>query len=236
MATKVAPVRQQPVMATKVSPSRSTASDYQPSYMAAAIAATLVFALYLVTLAPSVAMWDTGEYMAAVKVLGIPHPPGNPFFVLLGHAFASLPIPVSYAARINSMAALASALSAGLWFLSTERSVARWIAEKWQRLVVAALAAVLHHRVVVHPRVDRGTGYTQSRPPDHPGLLSARTGLLAPPGRISSSSSCRTRAADDAVADDSPLETRTGRSWCAHSWPHAVYLRAGARGLLPADQ
>jgi len=130
-------------MATKVSPSRSTAGDYQPSYMAAAIAATLVFALYLVTLAPSVAMWDTGEYMAAVKVLGIPHPPGNPFFVLLGHAFASLPIPVSYAARINIMAALASALSAGLWFLITERIVARWIAEKWQRLVVASLATLI---------------------------------------------------------------------------------------------
>jgi len=143
MATKVAPVRQPPVTATKVSPVRSTESEYQPSYIPAAIAATLVFVLYLVTLAPSVAMWDTGEYMAAVKVLGIPHPPGNPFFVLLGHAFASLPIPVSYAARINIMAALASALSAGLWFLITERIVARWIYEKWQRLVVAGLGTLI---------------------------------------------------------------------------------------------
>src|SRR6476620_6175714 len=94
-------------------------NGYKPSYLPAAIAAALVFVLYLITLAPSVAMWDTGEYMAAVKVLGIPHPPGNPFFVLLGHAFASLPIPVSYAERINIMAALASAISAGLWFLIT---------------------------------------------------------------------------------------------------------------------
>src|SRR6478672_13607403 len=139
MATKVAPVRQPPLMATKVSQARSTVSDYSPSYGAAGIAALLVFILYLITLAPSVAMWDTGEYMAAVKVLGIPHPPGNPFFVLLGHAFASLPIPVSYAARINIMAALCSALSAGFWFLLTERIVARWIAEHWQRLVVASV-------------------------------------------------------------------------------------------------
>lgn len=116
---------------------------YSPSYLAAAIAAALVFILYLMTLAPSVAMWDTGEYMAAVKVLGIPHPPGNPFFVMLGHAFASLPIPVSYAARINIMAALCSALSAGLWFLITERIVARWIGERWQRLVVASLATLI---------------------------------------------------------------------------------------------
>jgi len=130
-------------MATTVSSRRFDGNGYQPSYTPAAIAAALVFVLYLLTLAPSVAMWDTGEYMAAVKVLGIPHPPGNPFFVLLGHAFASLPIPVSYGARINIMAALASALSAGFWFLITERIVARWITERWQRLVVASVATLI---------------------------------------------------------------------------------------------
>jgi hypothetical protein len=88
-------------------------------------------------------MWDTGEYMAATKVLGLPHPPGNPFFMLLGHAFASLPIPVSYGARINILAALASAGSAGFWFLITERVVARWIRDKWQRIVVASLATLI---------------------------------------------------------------------------------------------
>jgi len=130
-------------MATTVPSRRFDGNGYQPSYIPAAIAAALVFVLYLLTLAPSVAMWDTGEYMAAVKVLGIPHPPGNPFFILLGHAFASLPIPVSYGARINIMAALASACSAGFWFLITERIVARWIAERWQRPVVASLATLI---------------------------------------------------------------------------------------------
>jgi Protein of unknown function (DUF2723) len=123
--------------------SRSDQNGYKPSYIPAAIAAALVFILYLLTLAPSVAMWDTGEYMAATKVLGLPHPPGNPFFMLLGHAFAMLPLPVSYGARINIMAALASACSAGLWFLITERIVARWIVERWQRLVVAGLATLI---------------------------------------------------------------------------------------------
>ncbi|HSY82515.1 MAG TPA: DUF2723 domain-containing protein, partial [Gemmatimonadaceae bacterium] len=59
--------------------------DERPSYGAAAIAAILVFGLYVLTLAPSTAMWDTSEYIAAAYVLGIPHPPGNPFFVILGH-------------------------------------------------------------------------------------------------------------------------------------------------------
>ena len=124
-------------------PALSDRNGYKPSYIPAAIAAALVFILYLLTLAPSVAMWDTGEYMAATKVLGLPHPPGNPFFMLLGHAFASLPLPVSYGARINIMAALASACSAGFWFLITERIVARWIVERWQRLVVAGLATLI---------------------------------------------------------------------------------------------
>jgi Protein of unknown function (DUF2723) len=130
-------------MATTASPSLSDRNGYKPSYIPAAIAAGLVFILYLLTLAPSVAMWDTGEYMAATKVLGLPHPPGNPFFMLLGHAFATLPLPVSYGAKINIMAALASALSAGFWFLITERIVARWILERWQRLVVASLATLI---------------------------------------------------------------------------------------------
>ncbi len=111
--------------------------------MAAAIAAGLVFVLYLLTLAPSVAMWDTGEYMAAVKVLGIPHPPGNPFFMLIGHAFASIPIPVSYAARVNILAALCSALSAGIWFLLIDRITARWIGLRWQRVVIAAIGTLI---------------------------------------------------------------------------------------------
>ncbi|HKR09496.1 MAG TPA: hypothetical protein VJS39_09925, partial [Gemmatimonadaceae bacterium] len=67
-------------MATQVSSNRVNAgytpapkriplaeSGWRPSYVPAAIAAGLVFVLYMITLAPSVAMWDTGEYMAAVK-------------------------------------------------------------------------------------------------------------------------------------------------------------------------
>ncbi|HXG69443.1 MAG TPA: DUF2723 domain-containing protein [Gemmatimonadaceae bacterium] len=125
-------------------PSTSTVrDDYKPSYLAATIAAALVFLLYLITLAPSVAMWDTGEYMAAAKVLGLPHPPGNPFFMLLGHVFGWLPFPVSYAARINILAAMSSAASAGFWFLLTERFASRWIADRWQRLTVAGLATLI---------------------------------------------------------------------------------------------
>src|SRR5256885_16963786 len=109
----------------------ATDLDYKPSYRAAAFAAALAFVLYLVTLAPSTAMWDTSEYIASAYILGLPHPPGNPFFVLLGRFFTLLPIASGVAARVNLLAAVCSAASAGLWFLTTERVLAGWLPERW---------------------------------------------------------------------------------------------------------
>ena len=67
-----------------------------PPYGWAALVALAVFSLYAATLAPSTAMWDTSEYMAAAKVLGIPHPPGNPLFVMIAYLFGTLPIAADF--------------------------------------------------------------------------------------------------------------------------------------------
>jgi len=117
--------------------------DYRPSYLAAAIVSTLVLALYLLTLAPSTAMWDTSEYITAACTLGLPHPPGNPLFVIVGRVFCELPIPVGPAVRINALAALSSAVSAGMWFLITERVLVSWLPERWQRILGGTLAALI---------------------------------------------------------------------------------------------
>jgi hypothetical protein len=117
--------------------------DYRPSYRAAAIVSALVFLLYLITLAPSTAMWDTSEYIAAAYTFGLPHPPGNPFFVLLGRLFAILPIAPNVAMRVNILAALCSAGAAGMWFLITERVLVGWLPQRWQRIVGGSLAAVI---------------------------------------------------------------------------------------------
>ena len=123
--------------------SGATLSDYRPSYRAAAIVSALIFLLYLVTLAPSTAMWDTSEYIAAAYTLGLPHPPGNPFFVLIGRVFALLPIAPNVAMRINILAALCSAGAAGMWFLITERVLVGWLPERWQRITGGTVAALL---------------------------------------------------------------------------------------------
>ena len=127
-------------MATTSPPS---SFDYRPSYLAATIVSAVVFALYLATLAPSTAMWDTSEYITAAYTLGLPHPPGNPLFVLIGRVFAILPIASSVARRINILAAVCSAISAGMWFLITERVLVSWFAERWQRILGGTLAAII---------------------------------------------------------------------------------------------
>ena len=114
----------------------------RPSYGAAAIAGVLVLVLYLLTLAPTTAMWDTSEYITAAYTLGIPHPPGNPLFVLLGRVATLVPIG-SVAVRVNLLAALCSAGSAAVWFLVVERVLASWFAARWARLTAAAVAALL---------------------------------------------------------------------------------------------
>ena len=122
--------------------STSLSETLRPSYRAAAVTAAAVLALYVATLAPTTAMWDASEYITAAYTLGIPHPPGNPLFVLLGRVASLLPFG-NVAFRVNLLAAVCSALAAGIWFLVAERVLAQWIEVRWVRRVGAVLAAVL---------------------------------------------------------------------------------------------
>jgi hypothetical protein len=111
--------------------------------LAAGGVSAAVFLLYLLTLSPSLAMWDAGEYIAAAKTLGIPHQPGNPMYVLIAHVAGMLPVSPSYAVRINVLAALCGAATAGLWFLCAERLLRTTLTEIRPRLAAAATAALL---------------------------------------------------------------------------------------------
>ncbi|MFL5401328.1 MAG: DUF2723 domain-containing protein, partial [Gemmatimonadales bacterium] len=110
------------------------AVDFQrPPYLWAALTAVVVFTIYLATLAPTTAFWDPSEYIAAAKVLGIPHPPGNPLFIIMAHTFGLLPLAAAYAVRINLFAAATSAAAAGLWFLVAERWLRTVVPHRWAR-------------------------------------------------------------------------------------------------------
>ncbi|KPK74749.1 MAG: hypothetical protein AMJ89_05510 [candidate division Zixibacteria bacterium SM23_73] len=65
---------------------------------------------YSLTLCPTVFWWDSGEFIANIAVLGIPHRPGFPIYILLGKFF-SLPPFFNLALQINFLSALFSAFS-----------------------------------------------------------------------------------------------------------------------------
>ncbi|HET9453504.1 MAG TPA: DUF2723 domain-containing protein [Gemmatimonadaceae bacterium] len=128
---------------TAAAASHDVELDYRPSYLAAGLVGLGIFILYILTLSPSTAMWDTSEYIAAAYTLGLPHPPGNPLFVLIGRVFAELPIATNVATRVNILAAVCSAGSAAMWFLITERVLVSWLAYRWQRIVGATIATII---------------------------------------------------------------------------------------------
>jgi hypothetical protein len=120
-------------------------SGYEPPYLAAGVAALAVWILYAVTLAPTTAFWDTSEYIATAHILGIPHPPGNPTFVVLARAWELLlaPFGLSTAVRINLFSAIMTALAHGCWFLVFHRIAAAFTPDHRMRLVGAALAVLV---------------------------------------------------------------------------------------------
>ena len=107
------------------------------------LTALAVWALYLLTLAPTTGFWDASEYVTTAHILGLPHPPGNPLFVVVGRAwdvltaFTGLPV----ALRINALGATLSAGASFFWFLAVVRIVGRF-RENRHEVFVAAVAAV----------------------------------------------------------------------------------------------
>ena len=131
--------------ATMRSRARVASDEYRPPYLAAAGAGVVVWLLYLITLAPTTAFWDTSEYIATAHILGIPHPPGNPTFVVLANAwdlllsFTGLPV----AQRINLFSATMGGLAHFCWFLVVHRILAGFSASRVLRLTGAAIAVLV---------------------------------------------------------------------------------------------
>jgi hypothetical protein len=105
----------------------------------------LSFALYAKTICPAVFWWDSGELIANVAVLGIPHRPGFPIYVLLGRLFSFLPV-WSLALRVNLLSSFAASLSLAILCKAFLRSIDVFLPETGRErgsVLVSSLSFVL---------------------------------------------------------------------------------------------
>jgi len=86
----------------------------------------LTFIIYVMTVAPTVSYWDCGEFIACSYGLMVPHPPGAPFYLLVGRIFSMIPFVGDIALRVNYISVISSALTVMLLYLSIVHLIREW--------------------------------------------------------------------------------------------------------------
>ncbi len=82
--------------------------------------------LYFDTMAPTASFWDAGEFIAVANGLQVTHPPGAPFYLLLGRLFSMFAPPLYVAGFVNFLSVVASAFTIMFLFLIIVRFVEEW--------------------------------------------------------------------------------------------------------------
>lgn len=102
------------------------------------------FIVYWLTVQRSIPFWDCGEFIAASAILGVPHPPGTPLFMMIGRLFSILPIADDVSFRINMISVISSAFTAMLAYMVTARMIQYFFSDPQDlrnRLITLAGAA-----------------------------------------------------------------------------------------------
>ncbi|MCD6161242.1 MAG: DUF2723 domain-containing protein [candidate division Zixibacteria bacterium] len=80
-------------------------------YLGAILSFIISFIVFFKTMAPTVSFWDCGEFIASSHILGVPHPPGTPLFILIGRFFIILSIFSTSALNTNFISVLSSSIA-----------------------------------------------------------------------------------------------------------------------------
>ncbi len=96
--------------------------------------------IYLMTVARTTLFWDCGEFITTSYILGIPHPPGAPFYLMLGRLFSMVPFADDIGLRINLISVFSSSATVLLLYLISARLIRNW----------RGAAQDIHDAVIIH--------------------------------------------------------------------------------------
>jgi hypothetical protein len=82
--------------------------------------------VYIITVQPTLSLWDCGEFLACAFTLSVPHPPGAPFHILVGKIFTMLPTASDIGLRMNYLSVFSSSLSVLLLYLVSIKVIKNW--------------------------------------------------------------------------------------------------------------
>ncbi len=83
--------------------------------------------IYYLTFARSLSFWDAGEYITCSSILGVPHPPGNPFYIILGRFFSIFSFGLPHAQVINFLSSILSAFAVMFTYFFTVKIISMFI-------------------------------------------------------------------------------------------------------------
>lgn len=110
------------------------------------IVGIIVFAIstwqYASTMESAGSLWDCGEFVSCVYKLQVAHPPGAPFFMLLGRLFTLLN-PENPALMVNFMSALMSSLSVLFLYFTIVLVAKQLLTKEGDELTIGSFIAML---------------------------------------------------------------------------------------------
>jgi len=92
---------------------------------------------YFITAQPSVSFWDCGEFIASSYSLQVPHPPGTPFFILIGRFLSMIPFAENIAFRVNAISILSSGFTILFLYLSAVKLIENYNKNKYENTLGA---------------------------------------------------------------------------------------------------
>jgi hypothetical protein len=112
---------------------------------AMALVSTVV---YIITLEPTMPFWDCGEFISSVYKLEVGHPPGAPFFMLVGRLFSAGADPSNVAYMINLLSAVCSGLTIMFLFWTITHFAKKFIATPESSYTSGQIAAVIGSGII----------------------------------------------------------------------------------------